>query len=169
PVAGLAPGPRDYVLNVTKRWLAPDGDPVHGADGFRLDYAQNVPRGFWVTYRNVVKSVKPDAYITGEIWTPAASYLAGDAWDATMQYSFANALQAFFVGGKKAVTASVFAEVLRQFNTIYPFQVSLNQMNLLDSHDTDRWASRFVNADRPAAPNPAGGRRGYNTAKPNDP
>ena len=33
PVTGLAPGPRDYVLNVTKRWLAPDGDPSRGVDG----------------------------------------------------------------------------------------------------------------------------------------
>jgi glycosidase len=119
----------------------------------------------------VVKSVKPDAYITGEIWTPATSYLAGDAWDATMQYAFSNALQAFFIGGsQKAITASVFAERLRQFTTIYPFQVSLNQMNLLDSHDTDRWASRFVNADQPPLPAPAagGGRRSYNLSKPTE-
>jgi len=170
-VTGLAPGPRDYVLNVTKRWLAPDGDPSHGVDGFRLDYAQNVPRVFWVTYRNFVKSLKPDAYITGEIWTAATSYLAGDAWDATMQYPFANALQAFFIDGPpKAITASVFAEHLRQFNTIYPFQVSLDQMNLLDSHDTDRWASRFVNADYPPPPAPTGaaGRRSYNSSRPTD-
>jgi glycosidase len=175
-VTGLAPGPRDYVLNVTKRWLAPDGDPSKGADGFRLDYAQNVPRAFWVTYRKVVKSVNPNAFIAGEIWTPATSYLGGDAWDATMQYPFANALQAFFIDGPtKAITATVFAERLRQLNTIYPFQVSLDQMNLLDSHDTDRWASRFVNADRPpppvarAAPGAPGARRGnYNTSKPTE-
>jgi cyclomaltodextrinase / maltogenic alpha-amylase / neopullulanase len=169
PVTGLAPGPRDYVLAITKRWLAPDGDASRGVDGFRLDYAQNVPRVFWVTYRKFVKSVKPDAYITGEIWTPATSYLAGDAWDATMQYAFSNALQAYFIGGsQKPISASVFAERLKRFDILYPFQVALNQMNLLDSHDTDRWASRFVNADFPPTPAPVPGRRNYNTAKPND-
>jgi glycosidase len=169
PVTGLAAGPRDFVLAITKRWLAPDGDPSRGVDGFRLDYAQNVPRVFWVTYRKFVKSVKPDAYITGEIWTPAVSYLEGDAWDATMQYAFSNALQAFLIGGsQKPIPASVFAERLRRFNVLYPFQVALNQMNLLDSHDTDRWASRFVNADFPPAPGPSAGRRNYNTAKPNE-
>jgi glycosidase len=169
PVTGLAPGPRDYVLNITKRWLAPDGDPSRGVDGFRLDYAQNVPRVFWVTYRNVVKSVKPDAYITGEIWTPATSYLGGDAWDATMQYAFSNAVQAFFIGGsQKPITASVLSARLARIETIYPFQVSLNQMNLLDSHDTDRWASRFVNADQtpPAAAGAA--RRPYDNSRPKD-
>jgi glycosidase len=171
PVTGLAPGPRDYFLNVTKRWLAPDGDASRGADGFRLDYAQNVPRPFWVAYRKAVKAVKPDAYITGEIWTAASSYLSGDAWDATMQYQFANALQAFFIGGsKKPITASVLAERLADLITINPFQVALNQMNLLDSHDTDRWVSRFVNADRPPPPaDPAAGRRGsYNLSKPTE-
>jgi cyclomaltodextrinase len=171
PVTGLTPGPRDFVFNITKRWLAPDGDPSRGVDGFRLDYAQNVPRIFWVNYRKLVKSVKPDAFISGEVWTPATSYLAGDAWDATMQYPFANAVQAFFIGGsQKPITASVCAERLRQLGFIYPFQVSLNQMNLLDSHDTDRWASRFVNADHPAPEPPEGqgrGRRPYNTSKPN--
>jgi cyclomaltodextrinase / maltogenic alpha-amylase / neopullulanase len=169
PVTGLAAGPRDFVFNITRRWLAPDGNPSRGVDGFRLDYAQNVPRVFWVAYRKFVKSIKPDAYIAGEIWTPATSYLEGDAWDATMQYPFSNALQAFFIDGPpKKISATVFARRLQQFGIVYPFQVSINQMNLLDSHDTDRWASRFVNADRPPAPSPAGGRRNYNNAKPTD-
>lgn len=172
PVTGLAPGPRDFVLNVTKRWLAPDGNPQRGVDGFRLDYAQNVPRVFWVAYRNMVKSIKPDAFITGEIWTPAPSYLGGDAWDATMQYPFANALQAFFVNrSNSAISASVFAQRLQDLTMLYPFQVSLDQMNLVDSHDTERWASRFVNADRPRAGNGGGGRRNrgnFNPSKPND-
>jgi glycosidase len=43
-------------------------------------------------------------------------------------------------------------------------------MNLLDSHDTDRWASRFVNADHPPTPAPdaGAGRRSYNSSKPTD-
>jgi cyclomaltodextrinase len=172
PVTGLTQGPRDFFLNITKRWLAPDGNPARGVDGFRLDYAQNVPRVFWVTYRNVVKSIKPDAYITGEIWTPASSYLSGDAWDATMQYPFANALQAFFVNRpNSASSASTFARQLQQLTMLYPFQVSLDQMNLVDSHDTERWASRFVNANRPSAGGEGGrgrGRGNYNSSKPND-
>jgi glycosidase len=170
PVTGLAAGPRDFVLNITRRWLAPDGDPARGVDGFRLDYAQNVPRVFWVTYRQFVKSIKPDAFIAGELWTPATSYLAGDAWDGAMQYPFANAVQAFFIGGsQKLIPATLFAKRLREFSFLYPFQVSLDQMNLLDSHDTDRWASRFVNADNPPAPDPGGrGRRAYNVSKPTE-
>jgi cyclomaltodextrinase len=168
PVTGLTPGPRDFFFNITRRWLAPDGDPSRGVDGFRLDYAHNIPRVFWVEYRKIVKSVKPDAYITGEIWTPATSYLSGDAWDATMQYAFPNALQAFFINGSRtAIPASVCAERLQRLTITYPFQVSLAQMNLLGSHDTERWASRFVNADQPSSPRRGrGGRGNYNSSKP---
>lgn len=171
PLAGMTAGPKDFIFNIARRWLAPDGDPARGVDGFRLDYAQNVPRVFWVDYRNFVKSTKPDALITGEIWTPAFSYLYGDAWDATMQYPFAQALQAFFVDAQPAaIPASVCAQRLQLLTTLYPFQVSLDQMNLLDSHDTERWASRFVNADRPAAFTGGANHRraGYNSSKPTD-
>jgi glycosidase len=171
PVTGLTAGPGDFIFNITRRWLAPDGDPSRGVDGFRLDYAQNIPRVFWVAYRNLVKSIKPDAFITGEIWTPAASYLSGDAWDATMQYPFAQALQAFFVDAPgSAIPASVCAQRLQLLTTLYPFQVSLSQMNLLGSHDTERWASRFVNADHPepAWGDAKGSRTQYNSSKPTD-
>ena len=135
-------------MNITSRWLAPDGDPSRGVDGFRLDACENVPRPFWVDWRKEVKSIKPDAYVTGEIWSIAPHWLDGQTFDATMQYPFAEAMESFFVDQKTGIPPSVFAAPrLQQLTIVYPFQVSLVQMNLLDSHDTDRWASRFVNPD----------------------
>ncbi|HVT30002.1 MAG TPA: alpha-amylase family glycosyl hydrolase, partial [Lacipirellulaceae bacterium] len=45
----LQPGPKQYILNITKRWMDPnrDGDPSDGIDGWRLDVANEVPTGFW--------------------------------------------------------------------------------------------------------------------------
>ena len=43
PTLGLVHGPRELVMNITRRWLAPDGDPSRGVDGFRLDACENVP------------------------------------------------------------------------------------------------------------------------------
>jgi glycosidase len=149
PVLGLVHGPRELVMNVTRRWLAPDGDPSRGVDGFRLDACENVPRPFWVDWRKLVKSIKPDAYLSGEIWSIAPHWLDGQTFDATMQYPFAEAMESFFVDRDTRIGAAQFAERLQQFTFVYPFQISLVQMNLLDSHDTDRWASRFVNPDLP--------------------
>jgi cyclomaltodextrinase / maltogenic alpha-amylase / neopullulanase len=144
---GLAHGPREHVLAVVKRWLAPDGDPTKGIDGWRLDVPGDIPRPFWVEFRKVVKETKPDAYISGEIWTWAQPWLQGDQFDAVMNYRWADAAQQFFVNQKNAIPPSKFNQQLNQIAYSYPFQVSLVQQNLFDSHDTDRFASMFVNPD----------------------
>jgi glycosidase len=149
PKLGLAAGPRELVMNITRRWLAPDGDPSRGVDGFRLDACENIPRVFWVDWRKLVKSIRPDAYLSGEIWSLAPHWLDGQTFDATMQYPFAEAMESFFVDQSRAIDPTRFASLLQQLTYVYPFQVSLVQMNLLDSHDTDRWASRFANPDLP--------------------
>src|SRR5688572_9643214 len=144
---GLAPGPYAHVMAVTKRWLAPDGDPKRGVDGWRLDVPGDIPHPFWIEWRKTVKNAKPDAYITGEIWTWAQRWLKGDQFDAVMNYRWADAAQKFFVDQQKAIKPSEFNEQLTAIAYTYPFQVSLGLQNLFDSHDTDRFASMFVNPD----------------------
>ena len=147
PVLGIVHGPREHILAIAKRWLAPDGDPARGVDGFRLDAPENVPHPFWVDFRKVVKATKPDAYIDGEIWNWAQSYLQGDQFDAVMNYQFAIPAQQFFVDQKNAISVSEFNNRCNAVIFNYPFQVALDNQNLLDSHDTDRVASMFVNPD----------------------
>jgi glycosidase len=148
PVLGLAPGPREYLLAVTRRWLSPDGDVNRGVDGFRLDAADRVPHPFWVEFRNVVKSTKPDAYITGEIWGWSQAWLKGDQFDAVMNYRFSTACDDFFVHDPDATPPRKLAHDLARIYYTYPLQVVLAQQNLLDSHDTDRFVSRFLNPNR---------------------
>jgi glycosidase len=143
---GLAPGPYAHVMAITKRWLAPDGDPGRGIDGWRLDVANDIPHPFWRDWRKVVKSTKPDAYISGEIWSGAEPWInKGDQFDAVMNYQFAMPAQDFFVDVKTAIPPSVFAKQLANLCYRYPFQSALVMMNLFDSHDTDRFPSMFVN------------------------
>jgi glycosidase len=144
---GLVRGPREHVFAITRRWLAPDGDPSRGVDGWRLDVPGDIPHPFWVEWRKVVKGAKPDAYIVGEIWDWAQPWLRGDQFDAVMNYRFADAAQQFFVNRERAIAPSEFASRLSQMVNAYPLQVSMVQQNLFDSHDTDRLASMFVNPD----------------------
>jgi len=145
---GLAQGPRDHIFAITQRWLAPDGDPRKGVDGFRLDVPGDIPHPFWIDWRRHVKAINPEAYISGEIWSYAQPWLAGDQFDAVMNYPFAMAAQDFFVDTHTGITASQFGNRLAHLVDAYPLQASLVQMNLFDSHDTDRLASMFVNPDR---------------------
>ena len=171
PDTGLTAGPGEHVIAITKRWLAPDGDPTKGVDGFRLDAANEVPHPFWVRWREEVKKTKPDAYISGEIWSPAQPWINdGKQFDAVMNYQFAMPAQAFFVNQQKAMKPSEFLTKLVDDIYMYPQQASLVMMNLFDSHDTDRLASMFVNPDL----NYDGANRlqdtgpKYSTRKPND-
>jgi len=66
-----------------------------------------------------------------------------------MNYRFATVAQEFFVNQREAMSPGVFGSRLNQLAYSYPYQVSLAQQNLFDSHDTDRFASMFVNPDLP--------------------
>jgi cyclomaltodextrinase / maltogenic alpha-amylase / neopullulanase len=145
---GLVHGPREHVLAIAQRWLAPDGDPSKGIDGWRLDVPGDIPHPFWVEFRKVVHNAKPDAYITGEVWPWAQAWLnSGDQFDAVMNYRFADAAQKFFVNNSKALKPSEMNAYCIDMEFNYPLQVALSQMNLFDSHDTDRAASMYVNPD----------------------
>lgn len=149
---GLAKGPREHIMAITRRWLDPDGDPTtrDGVDGWRLDVPGDIPHPFWIEWRKIVKAANPDAYITGEIWTAAQPWInQGDQFDAVMNYQFAVALQQFFANRREALLPAQMNERLVRLQFMYPFQAALVMQNLLDSHDTDRAASWFVNPDRP--------------------
>jgi len=151
PELGLAPGPREHIFAITRRWMDPDGDgdPSDGIDGWRLDVPGDIPHPFWRDWRKLVKSINGDAYISGEIWSWAQPWLRGDQFDAVMNYRFAEVGQDFFVDQDWAISPSQFADRTYELIQAYPFQVVLAQQNLYGSHDTDRLASMFVNPDLP--------------------
>jgi len=176
----LAAGPRNHVKAVVRWWMDPndDGDPSDGIDGWRLDVADQVPMGFWREFRMWVRSINPQAYITGEVWWEnhrqnkmydAAPWLAGDAFDAVMNYRWAREVCHFFKDTKLKTSASEFDRRLRDLRMEYRIDVDYVLMNLLDSHDTDRLPSMIVNPDleydHDASPT---GNRGYDVRKPND-
>lgn len=155
---GLVAGPRAHVLAVVRRWMDPDGDgnPADGVDGWRLDVADMVAMPFWRDFRKTVRSVNPEAYITGEIWWQdwkndkmynAAPWLAGDSFDAVMNYRWAREVCSFFVDHTKAIGPAEFERRLAALRADYRGEVNEVLMNLLDSHDTDRLTSRIVNPD----------------------
>lgn len=170
---GLERGVRDYLFAATRRWLAPHGRVQDGVDGFRLDTAPDVPHRFWIAWRRLVKRINPQALIIGEIWTPAQAWLnQGNQFDGVMNYPFAQAATKYFVdtlgGGGRGISSGDFAGRLANILGYYPYQVDLVNQNLLDSQDTDRFVSRFMNpnlpfngADRLQDSNP-----NYNTSKP---
>ena len=142
----LAPGPRQYVWNVTKRWLRPvvDGQPAQGIDGWRLDAADERPTTFWSRWNDYVHSLNPEAYTCGETWKPAGPFVAAGGFSACMNYfAFAFPVKGFLIDGR--IPASRFASLLDSRREAFQPSVSPVVQNLIDSHDTDRLASMIVN------------------------
>jgi glycosidase len=155
----LAPGPKAYFKAVVQRWMDPnrDGDLSDGIDGWRLDVAELVPKGFWRDFRQWVREINPNAYLTGEVWWEdyrhnkmfnAAPWLQGDIFDGVMNYRFADAVLKYFVDTQNAFDASQLNVRLQQLRDEYPTEVNYVLMNLMDSHDTERLASMVVNPNR---------------------
>jgi glycosidase len=146
---GLLPGPKKYIFDITKRWLAPHDQTKDGVDGFRLDVIEEVPAPFWKEWRAWVRSVKPEAVTVGEIWNDASGWVKDGRVDSTMNYQFAKAVISFFVDQKTAVPGPAFTARLRKLLDSYEPQKAQLLLNLMDSHDTDRLASMIMNPDRP--------------------
>ena len=145
------PQVRKYLLDIASYWLK------QGIDGWRLDVPNCIEDdSFWQEFRQVVKSINPQAYIVGEIVTEAQQWLQGDQFDAVMNYQFTQACLGFFAGNNidrnlesrmmglpatRVLDAPSFARRVEELLEIYPSQVAFSQLNLLDSHDMPRFLS----------------------------
>ncbi|MCX5639350.1 MAG: alpha-amylase family glycosyl hydrolase [Planctomycetota bacterium] len=141
---------RKHLFEITRRWMDPDGDgdPSDGVDGWRLDVPNEVPLPFWHEWCKHVRSINPDAYISGEIWERADRWLDGEAFDAVMNYEFAKPLVRWVIDRTNKITPTALDGALAELRLAYPAECTYAMMNLLDSHDTDRVSSMAKNPDR---------------------
>ena len=120
-----------YFTDVALHWLR-----LTGADGWRLDVADEISHEFWKGFRRAVKSEFPQALIVGEVWHHAPDFLQGDEWDSVMNYPFYRAVLDFAVEGVSTASEFLGALGFQRGNThlaAYPLL-----WNLMGSHDTPR-------------------------------
>ena len=138
------PEVQNYLLDVAEHWIN------FGIDGWRLDVPAEIDNPpFWREFRDVVKSANPEAYLVGEIWDEAPAWLEGDRFDALMNYPLLGPILSFF-GAKslrnytkahltfEPLDAEAFATDVDEVLTLYDWEATCAQLNLLDSHDMAR-------------------------------
>lgn len=151
------PQVREYLFDIARYWID------QGVDGWRLDVPFDIDDDdFWRKFREVVKSSNPEAYIVGEIPSEAQRWMQGDMFDAVMNYQFTLACISFFGGSNANIDlangamgfqniptwdAVQFLERTHDLLNLYPYEFSMAQMNLLDSHDMPRFLS-ILNEDK---------------------
>lgn len=154
------PAVREHLLGAAEHWLR------FGIDGWRLDVPEEIADpSFWSEFRRRCRAVNPEAYLVGEIWRVAPEWLAGDRFDALMNYPLAEAILGFSAGDHldAAVLASHhefgqhvrrldgagFAGRVTELSEAYDPSVVAAQLNILDSHDTPRFLT-LCGGDRDA-------------------
>ena len=128
------PEVRKYFCGVGAYWVR-----EYHIDGWRLDVASEVNDGFWRAFREAVKGVDPEALLIGEVWESAGHWLRGDMFDSAMNYDFRKNCRDFF--GLEAISAREFSARVTDMMYRYPTGILQGQLNLLDSHDVNRFLS----------------------------
>ncbi len=126
---------------IARRWLR------LGADGWRLDVADELPDEFLDRFYVAVKAEKPDAAVLLEVWEDASNkcsygqprrYLLGGQADSIMNYPLRERILALLDG---TMTPETFCRDTAQQMSNYPWPVMNRLMNLLSTHDTPRITS----------------------------
>ncbi len=132
------------------RYIIDDADSVAahwlrlGADGFRLDVADELPDAFILRLKQRIRQIKPDALLIGEVWEDASNkraydvsrrYFVDGELDSVMNYVWRRAILDYV---KDRDDGSALAESLQTIAENYPPHVLDCVMNLLGSHDRAR-------------------------------
>lgn len=155
---GLVDVVKQHIHAIAKRWMDPnqDGDPSDGIDGWRLDVAEKVNIKFWKEFRTWIREINPEAYTTGELWwedwpnnemVNPTPWFTGKAFDAVMNYRFANAVKEFVIDKENKISVNAFVDSLNSYMNQYPKDNTYVLQNLMDSHDVDRLPSQIINPD----------------------
>ena len=142
------PAVQNYIIHnedsVVAHWLR------QGADGFRLDVADELPDSFIYALKKRIRQLRPDSLLMGEVWEDASNkiayqkrrkYFVDGELDSVMNYPFRTAILRF-VRGEDDGTA--LAETVMTVAENYPKQVLDCCLNLLGSHDTPRILTALV-------------------------
>jgi len=114
-----------------------------GADGFRLDVADELPDLFIERIKSASNAEKKNSCVIGEVWEDASNkisysirrkYILGKELDGVMNYVYKNAIIDFV----KNKDAERFIKVVTDVAENYPLPFLLSSMVMLSTHDTDR-------------------------------
>lgn len=132
---------RDYIIrgehSIVRRWLQA------GADGWRLDVADELPDDFIRELHQAVRAADPNAVVIGEVWEDGSTKIAygvrrrhilGGHCDGLMNYPFRNGLISFLLGAD----AACFRDAMETLRENYPPFAFASAMNFLGTHDTPR-------------------------------
>lgn len=133
------PSYMNFIINtVVPHWIN------MGADGFRLDVADELPDEFIKALNTKIKEIKPNGIIIGEVWEDASNkisysirrkYFTNSELDSVMNYPFRDAIIKLV---REEISLKDFEFAIMTIIEHYPKPVLDCLMNNLSTHDTMR-------------------------------
>ena len=134
---------QNYFLEVARYWTE-----ELDLDGWRLDVADEVSSDFWYRFRKILKEVKSDIFIIGEVWYRANRWLEGDQFDSVMNYDLQKDIFSLIVN--QSITADIFSKRIQNNFVNYMSDIPNQLLTVLDSHDTPRISWYFKDLSKSA-------------------
>ena len=123
------PDVQRYLLGAVEFWAR------EGVDGFCIDSPESVSgHDFWRMVRATARSVNPDVFLVGDIWSDAQSWLDGTQFDGVVNHVLRELLRDFVATG--ACQADSFATGLSHLFQRYSATPNLT---ILGNHATPRF------------------------------
>lgn len=151
------PEVREEMKNIATFWLE------KGVDGFRIDAAKHLydlneyPRGtnllkenrlFFREFNDHIKSVNPDSFMVGEIWSESSSFIGYfyEGMDSTFNFPVAEAIMDGLLGGTSGEIIDTLEESMVEYGAVRDdyidsfFLTNHDQNRILDtlSYDLDK-------------------------------
>lgn len=115
-----------------------------GADGWRLDVADELPDEFIRIIKEKMLNINNDSILIGEVWEDASNkvsyskrreYFFGDELDSVTNYPLRDAIIKYLIGD---ISTEYFANRIMSLYENYPIENFYSNINLLGNHDTER-------------------------------
>lgn len=141
------PAARQYMIDIARYWLDPDGDgdPSDGFDGLRCDVAVGPPLDFWAELRTAMLTVNSDSILLAEAWLhntyELQAYLTSNSFNAVFDFP---TFHTFAADHNKNGDGIIAGAVPSDFLTIslnsaqLEYPIDSHIVRFLNNHDTNR-------------------------------
>lgn len=115
-----------------------------GADGWRLDVADELPDEFIKIIKEKMLNVNSDSVLIGEVWEDASNkvsyskrreYFFGNELDSVTNYPLRDVIIKYLTG---SISTEYFTKRIMNLYENYPIENFYSNINLLGNHDTER-------------------------------
>ena len=125
-----------FLIDVVFYWIK-----EFDIDGWRFDVGNEIGHNLINQIRNEVKKVKQQAYLLGEVWHDAPTFLLGNEYDGVTNFTLKDLLFKFF---KNEIDVKQFVDDYYTYYFGIPNPAIMASSNFLCNHDTARAASEIT-------------------------